>query len=137
MCIRDSNSCPPNQNAGGGSGGAAALPGSNKQQYATSDCNTRSCELCNIKFQYKIACQHFSGRRHQDCLRELRHSKDPSYGDWILYMKEEYGFDQHAHMGGTESSSPVSYTHLRAHETPEHLVCRLLLEKKKLRSSES
>src|SRR5678816_4299104 len=23
--------------------------------------------------------------------------------------------------------SPVSYTHLRAHETPEHLVCRLLL----------
>src|SRR5674536_99100 len=31
----------------------------------------------------------------------------------------------HAHDVG-----PVSYTHLRAHETPEHLVCRLLLEKK-------
>eukprot|EP00658_Telonema_sp_P-2_P070928 TRINITY_DN60287_c0_g2_i1.p1 TRINITY_DN60287_c0_g2~~TRINITY_DN60287_c0_g2_i1.p1 ORF type:complete len:209 (+),score=49.05 TRINITY_DN60287_c0_g2_i1:102-728(+) len=29
------------------------------------------------------------------------------------------------------SPAPVSYTHLRAHETPEHLVCRLLLEKKK------
>src|SRR5678815_147263 len=28
-------------------------------------------------------------------------------------------------------AGPVSYTHLRAHETPEHLVCRLLLEKKK------
>src|SRR5678815_6038874 len=27
------------------------------------------------------------------------------------------------------SSGSVSYTHLRAHETPEHLVCRLLLEK--------
>src|SRR5678815_1000145 len=27
-------------------------------------------------------------------------------------------------------TEPVSYTHLRAHETPEHLVCRLLLEKK-------
>ena len=27
--------------------------------------------------------------------------------------------------------SAVSYTHLRAHETPEHLVCRLLLEKNK------
>src|SRR5674536_196388 len=26
------------------------------------------------------------------------------------------------------SAYPVSYTHLRAHETPEHLVCRLLLE---------
>ena len=30
-----------------------------------------------------------------------------------------------------EHGAPVSYTHLRAHETPEHLVCRLLLEKKK------
>eukprot|EP00658_Telonema_sp_P-2_P037579 TRINITY_DN27024_c0_g1_i1.p1 TRINITY_DN27024_c0_g1~~TRINITY_DN27024_c0_g1_i1.p1 ORF type:complete len:169 (-),score=58.40 TRINITY_DN27024_c0_g1_i1:35-541(-) len=29
------------------------------------------------------------------------------------------------------TSDTVSYTHLRAHETPEHLVCRLLLEKKK------
>src|SRR5664279_6387643 len=26
---------------------------------------------------------------------------------------------------------PVSYTHLRAHETDSYLVCRLLLEKKK------
>ena len=26
---------------------------------------------------------------------------------------------------------PVSYTHLRAHETSLHLVCRLLLEKKR------
>src|SRR5678816_329027 len=25
------------------------------------------------------------------------------------------------------ATRPVSYTHLRAHETPEHLVCRLLL----------
>src|SRR5678816_4207286 len=39
-------------------------------------------------------------------------------------------------IGGTKIPAgkyglPVSYTHLRAHETPEHLVCRLLLEKKK------
>src|SRR5678815_2963225 len=33
--------------------------------------------------------------------------------------------------GGTRCLAAVSYTHLRAHETPEHLVCRLLLEKKK------
>eukprot|EP00658_Telonema_sp_P-2_P053924 TRINITY_DN4270_c0_g3_i1.p1 TRINITY_DN4270_c0_g3~~TRINITY_DN4270_c0_g3_i1.p1 ORF type:complete len:542 (-),score=73.84 TRINITY_DN4270_c0_g3_i1:59-1684(-) len=32
---------------------------------------------------------------------------------------------------GRRGLQPVSYTHLRAHETPEHLVCRLLLEKKK------
>src|SRR5664279_5045649 len=29
------------------------------------------------------------------------------------------------------SPAPVSYTHLRAHETDSYLVCRLLLEKKK------
>ena len=28
-------------------------------------------------------------------------------------------------------TDPVSYTHLRAHETGRNLVCRLLLEKKK------
>src|SRR5678816_3021910 len=28
---------------------------------------------------------------------------------------------------GFDRMLPVSYTHLRAHETPEHLVCRLLL----------
>eukprot|EP01017_Pseudomicrothorax_dubius_P031418 TRINITY_DN4006_c0_g2_i7.p1 TRINITY_DN4006_c0_g2~~TRINITY_DN4006_c0_g2_i7.p1 ORF type:complete len:423 (+),score=97.76 TRINITY_DN4006_c0_g2_i7:58-1326(+) len=32
---------------------------------------------------------------------------------------------------GEDHLETVSYTHLRAHETPEHLVCRLLLEKKK------
>eukprot|EP00658_Telonema_sp_P-2_P070393 TRINITY_DN59919_c0_g1_i2.p1 TRINITY_DN59919_c0_g1~~TRINITY_DN59919_c0_g1_i2.p1 ORF type:complete len:869 (+),score=257.20 TRINITY_DN59919_c0_g1_i2:79-2685(+) len=32
---------------------------------------------------------------------------------------------------------PVSYTHLRAHETPEHLVCRLLLEKKKKKKTKN
>eukprot|EP00658_Telonema_sp_P-2_P078937 TRINITY_DN7516_c0_g1_i2.p1 TRINITY_DN7516_c0_g1~~TRINITY_DN7516_c0_g1_i2.p1 ORF type:complete len:145 (-),score=21.29 TRINITY_DN7516_c0_g1_i2:54-488(-) len=37
-------------------------------------------------------------------------------------------------VGGKPSTRvhTVSYTHLRAHETPEHLVCRLLLEKKKI-----
>ena len=31
---------------------------------------------------------------------------------------------------------PVSYTHLRAHETVLDLVCRLLLEKKKMHTQE-
>src|SRR5674476_1581504 len=30
-----------------------------------------------------------------------------------------------------KATTPVSYTHLRAHETGRNLVCRLLLEKKK------
>ena len=33
--------------------------------------------------------------------------------------------------GADPYAGPVSYTHLRAHATPEHLVCRLLLEKQK------
>ena len=32
---------------------------------------------------------------------------------------------------GGDKGLPVSYTHLRAHETDSYLVCRLLLEKKK------
>src|SRR5680860_1452266 len=31
----------------------------------------------------------------------------------------------------TARANPVSYTHLRAHETDSYIVCRLLLEKKK------
>eukprot|EP00658_Telonema_sp_P-2_P058188 TRINITY_DN46623_c0_g1_i1.p2 TRINITY_DN46623_c0_g1~~TRINITY_DN46623_c0_g1_i1.p2 ORF type:complete len:145 (-),score=38.54 TRINITY_DN46623_c0_g1_i1:91-525(-) len=41
-------------------------------------------------------------------------------------MEKNFMLFGHSIGGGT-----VSYTHLRAHETPEHLVCRLLLEKKK------
>ena len=42
-------------------------------------------------------------------------------GDWVIAAKKI----------NIIALQPVSYTHLRAHETPEHLVCRLLLEKKK------
>ena len=35
---------------------------------------------------------------------------------------------------GFTTKEAVSYTHLRAHETSLHLVCRLLLEKKKIPS---
>ena len=34
-------------------------------------------------------------------------------------------------IGEVDKAIPVSYTHLRAHETVLDLVCRLLLEKKK------
>ena len=39
--------------------------------------------------------------------------------------------EQQQDVGGAEGVGPVSYTHLRAHETVLDLVCRLLLEKKK------
>ena len=41
------------------------------------------------------------------------------------------GADLVGHCLATRIDVPVSYTHLRAHETVLDLVCRLLLEKKK------
>ena len=47
----------------------------------------------------------------------------------------------HLNAGGVAQGgavyTPVSYTHLRAHETGRNLVCRLLLEKKKQKKNES
>ena len=44
---------------------------------------------------------------------------------WQTTSNKQLNFLQHI------VSMPVSYTHLRAHETVLDLVCRLLLEKKK------
>ena len=43
--------------------------------------------------------------------------------------------DERREIGDVER--PVSYTHLRAHETVLDLVCRLLLEKKKTSKTET
>src|SRR5665647_1069878 len=57
--------------------------------------------------------------------------------DWNEHTKviekvHEYSSNRCLTIAGTGSNStPVSYTHLRAHETDSYLVCRLLLEKKK------
>eukprot|EP00658_Telonema_sp_P-2_P034085 TRINITY_DN24913_c0_g1_i2.p1 TRINITY_DN24913_c0_g1~~TRINITY_DN24913_c0_g1_i2.p1 ORF type:complete len:103 (+),score=32.20 TRINITY_DN24913_c0_g1_i2:81-389(+) len=40
-------------------------------------------------------------------------------------------------LNSVQAVEAVSYTHLRAHETPEHLVCRLLLEKKKKKNKKN
>ena len=51
------------------------------------------------------------------------------YGKWQVDASKPTALI-YAHYD-VQPPDPVSYTHLRAHETPEHLVCRLLLEKKK------
>src|SRR5680860_1623017 len=57
-------------------------------------------------------------------LHEIREGRDNMVG----------GNHDHYHLPkplSTDEGTPVSYTHLRAHETDSYLVCRLLLEKKK------
>ena len=50
----------------------------------------------------------------------------------IISDKADLDIAMHASLfGAVGTAGPVSYTHLRAHETVLDLVCRLLLEKKK------
>src|SRR5678816_1492087 len=60
---------------------------------------------------------------------ELRFHLDERTADLIAegLTPSEAAHRARAEFGDVDQA--VSYTHLRAHETPEHLVCRLLLEK--------
>ena len=51
--------------------------------------------------------------------------------------QQDYEVDAQHLKKELEEAKPVSYTHLRAHETRHDLVCRLLLEKKKKKKHES
>eukprot|EP00656_Telonema_subtile_P025669 TRINITY_DN27708_c0_g2_i1.p1 TRINITY_DN27708_c0_g2~~TRINITY_DN27708_c0_g2_i1.p1 ORF type:complete len:113 (-),score=27.09 TRINITY_DN27708_c0_g2_i1:1-339(-) len=64
--------------------------------------------------------------RRRDVLQQL----------WALWGACEHGQHLKALVGAAlRLAVPVSYTHLRAHETVLDLVCRLLLEKKKTKAS--
>src|SRR5674536_390436 len=63
--------------------------------------------------------------------RELRSLRRSSWRTWRAPTTDTDSSAPTITMGAPRARVPVSYTHLRAHETPEHLVCRLLLEKKK------
>eukprot|EP00658_Telonema_sp_P-2_P050237 TRINITY_DN38282_c0_g1_i1.p1 TRINITY_DN38282_c0_g1~~TRINITY_DN38282_c0_g1_i1.p1 ORF type:complete len:112 (+),score=18.71 TRINITY_DN38282_c0_g1_i1:270-605(+) len=69
-------------------------------------------------------------------LRPSAPAPSPESGAWPVSSSRTWVPAQVALLSAQGPPSPiavtaVSYTHLRAHETPEHLVCRLLLEKKK------
>ena len=54
------------------------------------------------------------------------------YDHWLTREEAEEELDKVSNIKQqAHNIRPVSYTHLRAHETSLHLVCRLLLEKKK------
>ena len=58
------------------------------------------------------------------CQRVLQVAKQLFQGrpDWVTFFREVLGVN-----GAARNVFPVSYTHLRAHETKANLVCRLLL----------
>ena len=64
------------------------------------------------------------------CIRDSVRRVDAAVG---LHMVGAAVIADHGveHRGNRIGVDPVSYTHLRAHETVLDLVCRLLLEKKK------
>ena len=87
----------------------------------------------------KLRCS-TTARKERSCLR----SKLISFMTWRFYPRREgkskYNFYKTAcpkspkmidRRRTAERRTPVSYTHLRAHETVLELVCRLLPEKKK------
>ena len=51
--------------------------------------------------------------------------------DWLRARRVSFSEIDIDRDPGADAFVPVSYTHLRAHETVLDLVCRLLLEKKK------
>src|SRR5678815_5931838 len=63
---------------------------------------------------------------------KVRDANSLAFVDGVPIFERYFLGDEFTIRGyNVRSISPVavSYTHLRAHETPEHLVCRLLLEK--------
>ena len=68
---------------------------------------------------------------HLDLLRAKENEKN-LINENLKFLRQQQGeYENNKHKSAAHIEQPVSYTHLRAHETPEHLVCRLLLEKKK------
>eukprot|EP00825_Cyclidium_porcatum_P039228 TRINITY_DN4704_c0_g1_i3.p1 TRINITY_DN4704_c0_g1~~TRINITY_DN4704_c0_g1_i3.p1 ORF type:complete len:116 (+),score=36.34 TRINITY_DN4704_c0_g1_i3:71-418(+) len=62
---------------------------------------------------------------------EPRIIQDLSYTGSFSRIQFQDSLNKQFSLSTYMSSIPVSYTHLRAHETRHDLVCRLLLEKKK------
>ena len=64
------------------------------------------------------------------CIRDRDEVADIDTGSDVT-VGNDPAFDSGGDCPLGECVTPVSYTHLRAHETVLDLVCRLLLEKKK------
>src|SRR5678815_2449818 len=78
----------------------------------------RECDWTLAIMSQRLTTHRTRIRREFEHNVQLREHHDDNLSSLLFFVGVEHGF-------GT--GRPVSYTHLRAHETPEHLVCRLLL----------
>ena len=70
-------------------------------------------------------------RFHWKCKHTWRRSAKNTAWCLLGCSIGDFGTILYFQLTGIPWPTPVSYTHLRAHETLRYLVCRLLLEKKK------
>eukprot|EP00658_Telonema_sp_P-2_P068883 TRINITY_DN57895_c0_g1_i1.p1 TRINITY_DN57895_c0_g1~~TRINITY_DN57895_c0_g1_i1.p1 ORF type:complete len:147 (-),score=46.94 TRINITY_DN57895_c0_g1_i1:27-467(-) len=102
----------------------------------------RNASSANIKAAYREMSWKLHPDKNQDprateAFQKIQHAHERLQDPLKRHLEQE----EHSYHSPSYASpyaeaqraaeEPVSYTHLRAHETPEHLVCRLLLEKKK------
>ena len=95
------------------------------QQSGVNDLNVIDAEVCKVKEgSSKPAYGSEAG-----AVIEIGSGLKTGYSHYPRCNEIVCGVWPHIASIGHLLKSAVSYTHLRAHETPEHLVCRLLLEK--------
>src|SRR5665647_3990239 len=92
------------------------------------------CTHCDEFFSVTVIYLHLVGSVNHDvggCTKPFTILEVPRvrFKHWPLRLR--VGIIKTQNKCTVVSSSAVSYTHLRAHETDSYLVCRLLLEKKK------
>src|SRR5678816_4793647 len=135
MCIRDSPRRRRTKGAAGGKG-----PGQGEHEMSpTGSTPSEPTVLTGLERVRRTAREdkqvRFSALLHHLTVELLRESflslerKAAPGIDGQTWKQYEHGLEDR--LKDLHGRVPVSYTHLRAHETPEHLVCRLLLEKKK------
>ena len=89
-------------------------------------------ERQNINFDHPDAFDWGLLSKHVSMLREGKSIEQPTYSYLTCTRQPETIHIEPREVIIIEGIlAPVSYTHLRAHETGRNLVCRLLLEKKK------
>src|SRR5665647_3725955 len=95
-----------------------------KSQLLVPVSGTAVCDCCDVLpvcHLKHFLCDEWSGNGLSECVSFI--------AAVCLYQGKQIFFDKLVF--SVDSVMPVSYTHLRAHETDSYLVCRLLLEKKK------